>query len=69
MVDPATLTVGQRNRLVALARAGKSLPWGRSDDALAAKKLVRKYRDPFDAPFSDLTSEGMKIAHQIARSR
>lgn len=63
------LTTGQRNRLIALARAGKSLPWGRSDNALEVKKLVRKYRGPFDETFSDLTNEGMKIAHQIARSR
>ena len=64
-----TLTTGQRNRLVAIARAGTSLKWGRSDDALLKKRLVRKYSDPFDQPFSDLTSDGLAVAQAIFRSR
>ena len=63
------LTVGQRNRLVALARAGKSLPWGRSDDALERKRLVRKYRGPLDGEFADLTNAGLAAAQAIARTR
>lgn len=64
-----TLSTGQRNRLVAIARAGTSLKWGRSDNALLQKRLVRKYRDPFDEPFSDLTSDGFAVAQVIARSQ
>lgn len=61
------LTTGQRNRLIALARAGKSLPWGRSDDALEQKRLVRKYRGPLDGEFADLTNDGLAAAQAIAR--
>lgn len=64
-----TLTTGQRNRLVAIARAGTSLKWGRSEDALFKKRLVRKYRDPFGETFSDLTSDGLAVAQAIFHSR
>lgn len=63
----AELTAGQRNRLIALARAGMSLPWGRSDDALEQNRLVRKYRGPMDEEFADLTSAGIALAQAIAR--
>ena len=62
------LTTGQRNRLVALARAGTSLPWGRSDDALADRRLVRRYTDPFGGEFADLTNEGHASAQRIQKS-
>lgn len=65
MTDPSLLTIGQQNRLVALARAGKSLPWGRSDNALAAKMLVRKYRGAFNEEYADLTGAGLAAAQRI----
>jgi hypothetical protein len=61
------LTTGQRNRLIALARAGTSLPWGRSDPALERMRLVRKYRGPFDEEFADLTSAGLAIVQRMRR--
>lgn len=61
------LTTGQRNRLIALARAGKSLPWGRSDNALKQRRLVRKYRGAFGEEYADLTNEGMAAAQRITR--
>lgn len=67
MFDPASLTIGQRNRLVALARAGKSLPWGRSDNALEQKRLIRKYRGAFNEEYADLTSDGLATAQRIMR--
>lgn len=55
------LTVGQRNRLIAIAQAGTSLPWGRSDDALEKLRLVRKYRGAMDDLFADLTDHGWRV--------
>ena len=62
------LTIGQRNRLLALAKAGKSLPWGRSDNALSAKMLVRKYRGAFNEEYADLTSDGHAAAQRIQKN-
>lgn len=61
------LTTGQRNRLIALARAGKSLPWGRSDPALAKMRLVRKFSEPFGRDYADLTSEGLAAVQKMIR--
>lgn len=68
MIDRATLTTGQRNRLVALARAGTSLPWGRSDPALSKLRLVRKYGGPVGEEYADLTNDGLAAAQRIMRS-
>lgn len=59
------LTNGQRARLVELARAGRSLPWGDEDPALAEKRLVHRYRDVLDDEFADLTGRGIAAAHAI----
>ena len=61
------MTNGQRNRLVALARAGGSLPWGRSDPALLEKRLVRKYSGSFGEEYADLTGRGVAEAQRILR--
>lgn len=63
----ARLTVGQRNRLVKLARAGQSLRWGQSDDALEVKRLVRRYSGAVDGEFADLTGDGSVVAQWVAR--
>ncbi len=62
------LTTGQRNRLSALAKAGQSLPWGRSDPALAKMRLVRKYGGPMGEEYADLTSDGLAMAQRIQKS-
>lgn len=62
------LTPGQRNRLVELARAGRSLPWTEGDDALARKRLLQRYREPFGEEYADLTSEGMAAAQRAQKS-
>lgn len=61
------LTVGQRNRLIAIAKAGTSLAWGRSDDALEKLRLVRKYRGPLDDPFADLTDHGWRVIRTFGK--
>lgn len=57
----------RRNRLLALARAGKALPWGRSDAALAKMRLARRYSEPFGGDYADLTGEGLAAAQRIAK--
>lgn len=59
------LTGPQRARLVELARAGRSLPRGDEDPALAEKRLVRRYRDVLEEEFADLTGRGIAAAHAI----
>ena len=54
-----TLTGPQQRRLIALARAGQSLKWTRTDDALRRLGLVRLYTGPLDGEFAELTSRGM----------
>lgn len=63
------LTVGQRNRLLAIAKAGTSLPWGRSDDALEKMRLVRRYRDAMDQPFADLADHGWRVVRAFGKAR
>ena len=63
------LTGPQRRRLIALAKVGQSLPWNRTDDALEALRLVRRYSDVVDKSFADLTNNGMAVAQKILRSR
>lgn len=62
------LTPAQRDRLVALARAGRSLPWTEGDDALAKMRLLQRYREPFGEDLADLTSAGLAAAQKIARA-
>lgn len=62
------LTPGQRSRLVALARAGKSLPWAEGDDELAGKHLVRRFSGIMGERFAHLTGRGMAAARRIQES-
>lgn len=63
------LTGPQRRRLIALTKAGQSLPWNRTDDALEALHLVRRYSDVVDKLFADLTNNGIAVSQKILRSR
>ena len=65
MID---LAPSQRNRLIALARAGRSLPWTEGDDALAKMRLLQRYREPFGEDMADLTSAGHAAAQRIQKS-
>lgn len=62
------LTIGQRNRLIALARAGRSLPWAEGDDDLAKMRLVQRYREPFGEDLADLTSAGLAAAQRARKN-
>jgi len=64
-----SLTIGQRNRLVKLAKAGGSLPWGQSDAALMTKRLVMKFTGPIDGDFANITGYGTAVAQVIAGRR
>lgn len=61
------LAPGQRNRLIALARAGETLPWTEGDADLAKKHLVRKYLGIMDEEFAHLTGLGIAAAKRILR--
>lgn len=67
MIDPDALTAGQRNRLIALARAGNSLPWAEGDDELAGNHLVRRFSGIMGEEFAHLTGAGMAAAQRITR--
>lgn len=50
---------------MSLARAGKSLPWIRADDALRERGLIQPYSDPFDNRFAELNGKGQAVAHVL----
>lgn len=67
--DPAhiadQLTGAQQRRLLALARAGTSLPWTRTDPALQERFLVQRYTDPFDKAYAEISSRGEAVARAL----
>jgi hypothetical protein len=69
MFDPAyvadQLTGAQQRRVLTLARSQKSLPWTRTDDALAARGLVQRYTDPFDKAYAELKGWGQAVARAL----
>ena len=69
MFDPAyvadQLTGAQQRRVLTLARSDKSLPWTRTDDALAARDLVQRYTDNFDKAFAELKGKGLAVARAL----
>lgn len=71
MFDPAhiasRLTGPQRRRLIALATAGKSLPWNRTDPALEKLRLVQKYTGAFDESSAEINGRGLAVVRVINR--
>lgn len=69
MFDPIRvadqLTGAQQRRLLALARAGQSLPWVRTDDALQERRLLQRYTDPLDKAFAEINGRGQAVARAL----
>lgn len=70
--DPASvasrLSPAQQRRVIALARAGKSLPWTRSDDVLKRHDLIQRYTGPFGEAFAELKGRGEAVARALRRA-
>lgn len=73
MLDPANiasrLTGPQQRRLIALANAGKSLPWNRTDEALKALRLVQRYTGISDDTYAEINGQGLAVVRVLVESR